>query len=85
MIQSRNLMYSVTQPTHLFVNCRDVSLQIPGCLEAVVAQVTNEVVAFVDAPDMVVQVWTPLKLFAASIASEWHLFLVNQLDVVLHS
>ena len=70
---------------YLFVNCRDVSLQIPGCLEAVVAQVANEVVAFVDAPDVVVQVRTSFELFAASIASERHLFLVNQLNVVLHS
>jgi hypothetical protein len=42
-----------------------VALQVSSGLEAVVAEVADEVVAFVDAPDVVVQVRTPFELLAA--------------------
>jgi hypothetical protein len=55
------------------VNGGHVSLEISGRLEAVVAHGADEVVAFVDAPDVVVQVRTSLELLAAPVASEGHL------------
>ena len=67
------------------MNSCNVSLEIPGRLEAVVAEVAHEVVALVDAPDVIVQVRTSFELFSTPVASEGHLFLVDQLDVVLHS
>ena len=47
------------------MNSRDVALQVPGCLETVVAEVADVVVALVDAPDVVVQVRSALELLAA--------------------
>ena len=48
------------------MNGANVSLEVPCGLEAVVANVTDEVVVLVDAPDMVVKIGTPFELLAAS-------------------
>lgn len=51
---------------YLFVNCADVSLEVPRRLEAVVAHSADVVVVLVDATDVIVQIGPTLELFAAS-------------------
>jgi hypothetical protein len=46
------------------VNGADVSLEIASSLEAVVANVADEVVVLVNAPDVVVQIRTTLELLS---------------------
>ena len=48
------------------MHCANVPFEVPGRLEAVVANVAHEVVVLVDAPDVIVQIRATLELFAAS-------------------
>jgi len=70
---------------HLLVNVGHVALQVSGSLEGFVAVRADEVVALVDAADVVVEVWLSLELLAAPVAGEGHLVLVDDHDVVLHA
>ena len=46
------------------MNGADVSLEIASSLEAVVANIADEVVVLVNAPDVVVQIRTTLELLS---------------------
>lgn len=48
------------------MNSADVSLKVPGGLEAVIAHGADVVVVLVDASDVIVQIWPTLELFTAS-------------------
>jgi hypothetical protein len=59
---------------YLIMDRANVSLEVSCSLEAVVANVTHEVVVLVDATDVVVQIRTTLKLLAAPGAKKLILF-----------
>ena len=48
------------------MNGADVALEIASSLEAVVANIADEVVVLVNAPDVVVQIRTTLELLSTS-------------------
>lgn len=62
-----------------------VPLKVSRSLETVIAYCTNEIVVFVNAPYMIVEIRTTLELFATLFTGKGSFFFMDKLNVVLHS